>query len=342
VIYARQIKNLGRELGIDEIRITTAEPFTEASTKMAEQERAELYLGTEHWQKRDFDCFCDVHSKLADAKSIVSACLCYLTDEKIDLTEPGRPHGLIARYTWRNHYLDLRKRLEKLALFLKKEYNASFCVYSNGPVAEKPIAERSGIGYYGKHSIIINQAYGSWVVLGEIIADIEIEPDSSLTMDCGNCQLCIDACPTGAIIGPYVLDRRRCIQALTNWYGVIPDAIARVWGNRLYGCTICQDVCPKNKTVKPFSPRTDLGYVGQSIPLRDILQIDDAAYRQRYPNNQITEGWIRFKAIKRNALLCLGHIKDRTTLPLLKEFAQCKDEVFSRTAQWAISNFRSG
>ncbi len=342
MIYARQIKSLGRELGIDEIRITTAESFTEASANIAEQKKAALFLGTEHWYKRDLARFCDVHSRLADAKSIVSACLCYLTDEKTDLTEPGRPHGLIARYTWRNYYLELRIRLEKLAHFLKKEYGASFCVFSNGPVAEKPIAERSGIGYYGKHSVIINQTYGSWIVLGEIITNIEIEPDNPLTMDCGNCQLCIDACPTGAIISPYVLDRRRCIQALTNWFGVIPDAIARVWGNRLYGCTICQDICPKNKTVKSFSPRTELGYVGQSIPVRDILQIDDATYRQRYPNNQITAKWIRFKAIKRNALLCLGHTKDKSILPLLDQFAQSEDKVFSHTAQWAIGNSCGG
>ncbi len=342
MIHKQAIKTLGRQLEIDEIRITTAEPFTEASRKITEQQKAGLFLGTEHWYKEDIDCFCNVGSRVADAKSIVSACLCYLTDEKTDLTEPGRPHGLIARYTWRNHYLELRRRLKKIAHYLEKEYDASYCVYSNGPIAEKPIAIRSGIGYYGKHSIVINQTYGSWIVLGEIITDIEIEPDDPLTVDCGDCRKCIEACPTDAIISPYILDRRKCIQALTNWYGVIPDAIARVWGNRLYGCTICQDVCPKNKNVKPSRPRTNLGYVGQSLPLIDILQMDNRSYRQRYPNNQITANWIRFKAIKRNALIALGHIKDKTTLPLLKKFAQCEDEVFSRTAQWAVENFAHG
>ncbi|GAI02553.1 unnamed protein product, partial [marine sediment metagenome] len=158
-------------------------------------------------------------------------------------------------------------------------------------------------------------------------------------IDCGNCLKCIDACPTKAIVYPYVLNCNRCIQALTNWYGIIPDDIAHAWGNRLYGCTICQDVCPANENVKPHSPRTDLGYVGSSISLSDVLQMEENEYRQRFPNNQITATWINFKAIKRNALIALGNIKDKKTLPILKKFARIQDDVLSKTAQWAIAKF---
>ncbi|GAG91254.1 unnamed protein product, partial [marine sediment metagenome] len=125
----------------------------------------------------------------------------------------------------------------------------------------------------------------------------------------------------------------------TNWYGVISPEIARVWGNRLYGCTICQEVCPVNVHVKPRSPRTSLGYVGPSLPLLEIIYMDESEYRKKYPNNQITANWIDFKAIRRNALIALGHIKDKATLPLLQKLSIDRDEVIAKTAQWAISNF---
>ena len=306
------------------------------------QRNAGLYLKSERWPKWDVKEFCDVKNHLPHGRSIIAAGQCYLTDEKEDLTEPGKPYGLVARYTWRNHYLDLRRRLEKLGEFIKQEYRASCLVYANGPVAEKPIAQRSGIGYYGKHSIIINKTFGSWIVLGEVITELEIEPDSPIDIDCGQCQACLDACPTGAIIKPYVIDRRKCIQALTNWYGIIPAEIRRVWGKRFYGCTTCQDACPKNREVKPRSATTQLGYVGSCVPLLEILEMDEARYRAKYANNQITTDWINFKAMQRNALLCLGYIKDKTTLPVLQRFAKEGDEVHAQTASWAIQSLLDG
>jgi epoxyqueuosine reductase len=338
VVTVDTIKSYGKSLGIDKIRIAQATPFTDAYAKIAEQVKAKLYLGTEHWQREDLVGFCDPHSKLAHARSIIAACQCYLTDEASDQSTPSNPHGLISRYTWRNHYLDLRQRLNKLAQFLKREAGAQYCVFSNGPLAEKPIAQRCGIGYYGKHCIIITPEYGSWVVLGEIVTDIEIEPDPPLSLNCGDCTLCMEACPTNALIAPYVIDRRRCIQALTNWVGIIPDEIARVWGRRLYGCMTCQTICPQNTKIKPNKPRTDVGYVGPSFSLFEILTMTEKDYRSRYPNNQVTAQWIRFKAIQRNALLCLAASPDTSGISVLKDFAMCSDRVLAQTAQWALQN----
>lgn len=339
MIDGQKIKDVGRALHIDDIRITDARPFLEAAQRISTQKNEGLYLRNERWYKRNINQFCDVRSKFPKAKSIISACQCYLTDEELDRSKADNPHGLIARYTWRNHYLDLRVRLNKLAHFIKEICNAKYCVYSNGPISEKPIAQRSGIGYFGKHSIIINKNHGSWIILGEIITDAAIEIDEPLAMECGSCQLCIDACPTKAIIRSYVIDRRICIQALSNWYGVIEPKLAHVWGNRLYGCTVCQDVCPQNKNVKPMKPRTDLGYVGPSLPLLEILHLNESAYRKKYANNQITEGWINFKAIKRNALVALGNIKNSNTLDVLEKFSRDDDVILAQTAHWAISNF---
>lgn len=339
MIDARYVKDLGQEFGIDSIRIASAEPLCDAATLIKQQIEAGLYLPNEHWHRRDIDALCDVQSVLPGARSIISACQCYLTDERVDNSTPGDPHGLIARYTWRNHYADLRERLRKIAAILEQTHGAKYRVYSNSGIAEKPVARRCGIGFYGKHSIIINEEFGSWIVLGEIVNTLELEPDTPSEASCGECNACIEACPTGAIIEPYVIDRRLCIQALTNWYGVLPDAIARVWGNRLYGCSVCQDVCPANEDVVAKKPRTNIGYVGQSISLTEILGMNESQYRSKYANNQITANWINFKAIQRNAIVALGNIRDQVTIPLLERLAKDNDPVIARSAVWAIRNF---
>jgi epoxyqueuosine reductase len=339
VIDAQRVKDLGKEFSIDNVRVTTALPFIDAATRIAHQKNAGLYLSSEHWYQRDVDKFCDVSSILPGAKSIIAACQCYLTDETPEYGIPGNPHGSVARYTWRNHYADLRERLTRIAQLLETKYGATCIVYSNGKIAEKPVAQRSGIGHFGKHSIIINREFGSWIVLGEIVTDLAITPDAPADTNCGKCTVCIEACPTGAIIKPYIIDRRRCIQALTNWYGVLPHDIASVWGDRLYGCTLCQDLCPANSSVSALPPRTEIGYVGPSISLLEILESNEQEYRARYANNQVTAKWINFKAIQRNALIALGNIRDTKTLPLLEKLAKNSDAVIAQSAKWAVSNF---
>lgn len=339
MIDAERIRTVGRQFGIDEIRITTAQPFSDANLHIKQQRDAALYLDSERWQRRDIDRFCDVRSTLRNAVSIIAACQCYLTPEEIPPHTIGNPQGLIARYTWRNHYADLRERLRRLAAVMEQQYSANCIVFSNGEIAEKPIAERSGIGYYGKNSLIINQEYGSWIVLGEIITDVEIQPDRALELDCGQCRQCMDACPTKAFVEPFVLDRRRCIQALTNWYGVLPDEIARAWDNRLYGCSECQDACPANRHVRAQEPRSDIGYVGPSASLKEILTMSEESYRRKYARNQMSARWIDFRAIQRNALVALGNVRDSETLPLLRAFGKHSDPVLKQTAAWAVDRF---
>lgn len=336
MIDTLQLKSYGQDCGIDAIKITTALPFREANTRIKQQIQAGFFLDSERWHLRNIDDFCDVRTVLPGARSIVAACQCYLTDECRVSAAVGDPHGSVARYTWRNHYADLKKRLTKFAVVLKERYQAKSVVFSNSTVAEKPIAQRSGIGYYGKNSLIINEQFGSWIVLGEIITDIELEPDAQDNRTCENCRMCIDTCPTSAIVEPYVIDRRRCIQALTNWYGLLPVEIAEVWGDRLYGCTDCQDKCPANQNVKPRAPRADVGYVGPSVSLREVLSISELDYRRKYGHNQMAAHWVDFRAIKRNALVALGNIRDKSTMPLLEKYSTSEDTVLAHTARWVM------
>lgn len=342
MIEARIVKEAARSFGIDDIRITTAEPFLGSLNKHTEQKNEGLFTDRKHRHFHDIERFYDPGAHLPGARTIIAACQCYLTDENEDRSEPGNPHGRIARYTWRNHYRDLKNRLTKLGELLHEKHGVSYITYSNGPIAEKPIAQRGGIGYYGKHSIILNPTYGSWIVLGELITDMEMEPDTSLDVDCGNCTVCMEGCPTNAIKRPYIIDRTRCIQELTNWSGMIPDEIARVWDNRLYGCTTCQEICPRNRSVQSQPPRTEIGLVGPSLPLFDILSMPEDEYRKRFSQNQITARWINFTSIQRNALIALANIGDTKALPLLEEYAKHQNDILGQTAIWALKRLNNG
>lgn len=333
MIDASRIKELGREFGVDVIRITSADPFPSAHEQHLEQIKSGLYTDRKHRHLKDLDVFYSPGQKIPGARSIIAAAQCYLTDESSDT---GKFQGSIARYTRRNNYKDLKQRLEKIARSISD--HKWFCA-SNGPVAEKPIARRSGVGYYGKHSIIINPDYGSWIVLGEIITTLDIEPDDTLPDACGQCDICIQTCPTRAIIKPYFIDRSRCIQELTNWTGMIPEDIAQVWGDRLYGCTACQDMCPVNVKVPARAPRTNIGHVGASYSALSILQMDEDHYRREFADNQMSADWINFNAIQRNALLVLGHYRDRTTLPTIEKFTGSSDPLLSCTASWILKRF---
>lgn len=341
MIDAESLKQFGRRLGI-EIRVTSVLAFNPEIRRMMEQSREKLFLNQASWTRSEIEKFCDPRSVIPYAKSAITACLNYLTPNEPDPSRPGEPYGLVARYTRRNYYLELKRRLRQVGQFVKKEYGGDSAVYTNGPFAEKPLARRSGIGVYGKHSVIINPRFGSWCVLGEVLTDTEFEPDRPLARSCGRCRMCIDACPTGAVIRPYVIDRRICLQALTNWLGLIPDEIARVWSNRIYGCTACQEVCPKNAGLKPAPPETEIGVIGQWLPILDILAMKEGAYRARYSNNQMSAGWINFPAIKRNCLIALGNVRDRATLPAVNKFLKDQDPMLSATARWARRRIQRG
>jgi epoxyqueuosine reductase len=331
-----EMKTFAERIGLDVVRVTSAEVFGDAAKRIKEQIQRGL---RPKWDIETIDAYCDPRSALHSAKSVIVAAECYLTSEPVGFSKPGDPHGSIARYTWRNYYHDVKTKLEKIATFLRKKIRTDikFKCYSNGPLAEKPVAQRAGVGWYGKNGIIRTRNYGSWVVLGELITNIELEEDEPLKNSCGNCQACIEACPTKAIIEPYVLDMPKCLQYITHKQQVMPTPIREIWANRLYGCTTCQDVCPLNGRVKPKNRKPKYGYVGPSLSLISILRTSEKEYRSRFHRNQIGEWWVSFGAIQRNAAVALGNVGDLSTIPILTDaLKHSRSSIVRGHAAWAL------
>jgi epoxyqueuosine reductase len=270
---------------------------------------------------------------LKGARSVISAFECYKGG---DTAPADRSRGVISAYTRANYYLDLKLRLKMLADFMEREFGCRTKVFScYVTLAEKPLAAKTGVGFYGKHGVIITPTHGSYVVLGELITDLDLEPDAPSGRSCGPCTRCIDECPTGAITEPYVLDRKRCIQYLSERNGVIPWDVREAWSNRLYGCSICQDVCPHNTGPPATSREVIFGRVGASLPIQVVMDMDEDSFSARFRNNQI--GMRDRNAIRRNAVIAAGNSGLDLFLPLLNELARDGDPMIRLHSLWAMA-----
>ncbi len=240
-----RIKSQANDLGFCKVGVARA---NELEGKHLREWLARGYHGTMDWMQRNSEKRSDVRRILPEAKSVVCVAMNYYTD----IQHSSDPDvGKISRYAWGDDYhIVMTERLEKLQKFIEAEIpgvQAKLYV-DTGPVMDKVWAARAGLGWQGKHTNLITKEYGSWVFLGEIIMDRELEYDQPIEDFCGSCTACIDACPTGAITEPYVLDSNKCISYLTIEHrGDIPEQLAPQFENWIYGCDICQDVCPWNK-----------------------------------------------------------------------------------------------
>lgn len=194
----------------------------------------------------------DVRHSLTSARSVVSVAMLYNTDQPYSSDGQGDGHVAVARYAWGDDYhVVLRGRLRELLQWLAGAVGPgleAFTCVDDGPVQERVYAEAAGLGWIGKNTCLINPSLGSWVFLGEIVTNLELEPDSPGVDQCGTCTRCLDACPTGAIIAPYELDATRCLSYLTiEVRGAVDEALRPAIREQIYGCDICQDVCPWNR-----------------------------------------------------------------------------------------------
>ena len=258
----QRIKMKAVELGFTRIGIARAELLNEEENHLREW-FARGYHALMQWLERDIEKRIDVTKVLPNAKSVICVTLNYYSPSR----HSENPNlGKISRYAWGDDYhAVLTQRLEKLYEFLKSEIpGVEGKIYvDTGPVMDKAWAVRAGIGWLGKHTNVITREFGSWVFLGEILIDAELEYDTPMLDYCGNCTACLDACPTQAIVQPYVLDANKCISYLTIEHrSELPKEIVSNFQNWVYGCDICQEVCPWNRfqkeTEEPaFQPRSE-------------------------------------------------------------------------------------
>ena len=246
----------------------------------------------------------------------------------------------VARYALgRDYHKILRGRLKQLALRLEAEigpfgYRA---FVDSAPVMEKPLARNAGLGWIGKHTNLISQELGSWIFLGAIVLDAELEPGEPHPDRCGTCRACIDVCPTDAIVAPFVLDARRCISYLTiENRGPIPVEYRRDIGNRIFGCDDCQDVCPWNRFAKAsaraadFAPRSE----NRAPELVELLGLDEPAFRKRFAGSPVLRA--KRRGFVRNVAVALGNSGDRAAVQPLTAALDDGDALVRGHAAWAL------
>jgi epoxyqueuosine reductase len=270
---------------------------------------------------------------LPGARSIVAAGMNYWQPQP-----EGR--GRIARYALGEDYHQLLlEKLEALADELVRQGGQAKVYVDTGPVLEKPLAERAGLGWQGKSTMLIHRQLGPWLLLGEVLTTLDLEPDAPERDHCGTCERCISACPTGAITAPYQLDARRCIAYLTiELKGSIPEEMRPLIGDRVYGCDECLDVCPWNRFAQTtresrFLAREELPANGTDR-LHALLEITATGFKRRFARSPILR--VKRRGLLRNVCVVLGNIGTADDLPALRRAAQHEEPLVREHAEWAI------
>ena len=298
---SEKIKQKAVEIGLSKCGIVRAEALSDEGEKLsAWLERG--YHGEMSWLAREPEKRSDPRLLFPDAKSVIVVALNYYTDHK----HYGDARGKISRYAWGDDYHDVvREKLDELLSWIKSENveaEGKICV-DTAPFMDKAWAVRAGLGWLGKHSNLITKELGSWVFIGSILLNIELDYDTETVEDhCGTCTACLDACPTNAIVEPYVVDSRKCISYATIELRdeKLPDEITKNLEGWLYGCDICQDVCPWNRfetqtNESRFEPR--LGKT--SLDLETIERLTHDEYVTRFRRSAIKR--TKLTGLKRNA-----------------------------------------
>jgi epoxyqueuosine reductase len=298
------------------------------------------------WMAETFERRTDPRKLMVDAKSIVMLGLNY-GPEADPLAAPSRPEaGAISVYARHRDYHDVLKgKLKELAAFLvaaARPEKADVKVFvDTAPLLEKPLAERAGLGWQGKHTNLVSRDFGSWLFLGAILTNLELPPDQPESDHCGQCRACLDACPTRAFPAPYRLDARRCISYLTIEHeGPIPQEFRPAIGNRIYGCDDCLAACPWNKFAvagreAKLAARADL----DAPPLTELARLDDASFRSLFAGGPVKRiGRARFV---RNVMIAVGNSNNRALGARAVERLDDESPLVRGAAVWALARLIS-
>ncbi|MBI5092945.1 MAG: tRNA epoxyqueuosine(34) reductase QueG [Candidatus Hydrogenedentes bacterium] len=295
---AEHVKRAARELGFDACGIASA-TATDPDDLLGQWLRRGYHAGMS-WLAATQTVRQNVHLKLPNTKSVVVVARNYYSGEPA----PGPSDGRVARYAWgRDYHGIVKKPLRRLARqIVKLEPGASwYCAVDSGPVLERTWAERAGLGWVGKNSLILRRDMGSYFVLGVILTTVELAPDAPIPEYCGNCTACLDACPTGAIVAPKVVDANRCISYHTiENRGEFPGELALSFGKWVFGCDVCQEVCPWNRFATQTSEDAFHPRPGQATPdLDELANLNEETFRTRFAGTPVARA--KLAGIQRNA-----------------------------------------
>ncbi|WP_445478414.1 tRNA epoxyqueuosine(34) reductase QueG [Lysinibacillus irui] len=324
-------------IGVDKIGFTTAAPFTELKNRLRRQQELGYQSG---FEESDIEKRTEPLQLLNEAESIVAIAVAYPSRmENAPTGKRGARRGIFCRASWGvDYHTALRERLKLLSIWLEERVEGVRIesMVDTGALVDRAVAERAGIGWSGKNCSIITPEFGSYVYLGELITNIPFAPDKPIEDECGDCRLCLDVCPTGALIEGGQLNAQRCIAFLTQTKGTLPDEFRSHIGNRLYGCDTCQTVCPKNKGKinwihEEFKPDPELA----KPLLTPLLTISNREFKTKF--GHVSGSWRGKKPIQRNAILALAHFKEEAAIPDLIGLLKNDDRpVIRGTAAWAL------
>ena len=327
---ADDVRRLASDLRLDALGIARAEAYEGTERHILERRARGLFAGMK-FTMAEPERSCHPETLMPGARSVVSAALCYWEPEAP--LEPGE--GRLARYTWRDCYAELGGRLAELGRRLGGVHRV---LVDRNQHVDREAAARGGVGFYGKNTMLITRRHGSWVVLGTLVTDVELEPTPPLETDCGDCRICVDACPTGALDEPGTLDANRCLSYWTQAPAAIPEGYRAALGAQVYGCDICQDVCPWNRGVEKRRRGRDERTDGH-VDLVAWLETDARALREGYDRLYVPRNDARF--LRRNALIALGNTGGPEHVSVLRRAASGDDELLAEHARWALERIEA-
>lgn len=332
-----RVLSAARRCGADAVRIAPAEPEESTRRRLAASfRRGDLQT----WAFDDAYAAkaADPSTLLAGARSVVCVAVAYATPSQP--VERGR--GRVSNYAWSADYHQrMRTMLRQLARELEALGAATAIACDTAPLAERAFAERSGLGWIGKHTNVIAPGLGSYVFLGEVVTSLPLVPDAPLKKSCGSCTRCVTVCPTGALRGDYTIDASRCISDLTQRTGPIPRELRALIGTWIWGCDLCQDACPPTsraaRDAAAFAPLDP----GMRAPaLADVLRLRSGEFKRRYARTAL--GWRGAAVLRRNAAVAMGNLLDRADVPALSDAAARDPHPLVRGhAVWALGRIGS-
>ena len=343
------VKSRAKALGFSAVGITTADPFAEAEAAAAQRTADGLMDGLTWWSEARVHASADPRRANPDGRTVIALAYPYPADHSPSSIEEfpspsgggqaGGPRGRIASYALGRDYHDvLNERMQPLLAMLRERGYTAKTYVDHGWMLDRAAAARAGIGWLGKNTNLLVPGIGSNVLLAEIVTSAPLEADGPLKKSCGACDACLRVCPTGALVAPGILDNRRCISFWTIEHrGVIPLDIRPMIGDWIFGCDLCQEICPVN--ARPAAPdATALAAFGPVIEARprleELLTLDDAAFRRRFRESALWR--TRRSGLLRNVCIALGNVADRGSVPALTGALNDPEPLVRGHAAWGL------